>query len=242
MGISEAVLSMHPLIVILGFSLLVTFISVIAYKFLTNQAEMKEMKGRQKEYRQLMKDHKHDQKKLMEIQKKQMEDSLKMMQHSFKPMIFTFLPIIILFGWLHANLAYEPLLPGQEFNLTVYAADGFNLSVLPREGIQILGQTVVDGSTVYTLKGEEGTYTIFIDVPGEEQKTAEFIIAEKQKYKGPEFKFKGNVVKRISLGNEKMRPFGDKFNIFGYFPGWFLTYLISAIIFNSILRKLFRVH
>ncbi len=242
MGIMEIILSMHPLIVILGFSILVTFISVLAYKFLTNQAEMKDMKKRQKDYRKLMKEHKKDTKKLAEIQKKQMEDSLKMMQHSFKPMIFTFLPIIILFGWLHANFAYDPLLPNEPFNITVFADNGFNMTILPAEGIQILNSSIIDGHTVHTVKGEKGTYTMFFEISGEEQKTQEFIITDKQKYKGPEFKFKSDIVKKVKISNSKMRPLGESFNIGGWKPGWFVVYLVSAIVFNSILRKLLKIH
>lgn len=242
MGIMETILTLHPLIVILGFSILVTFISVLAYKFLTNQTEMKDMKKRQKDYRKLMKEHKNNPKKLAEIQKKQMEDSLKMMQHSFKPMIFTFLPIIILFGWLHGNFAYDPLLPNEPFNITVFADNGFNMTILPAEGIQILNSTVIDGNTIYTVQGDKGTYTMFFEMAGEEQKTQEFIITDKQKYTGPEFKFKSDVVKKVKISNSKMLPLGENFSILGYKPGWFVVYLVSAIIFNSILRKLLKIH
>ena len=119
MAIMETILSLHPLLLILGFSFLITIISVFAYKFFTNQVEMKQLKEDLKKHQKEMKDHRDNQKKMLEIQKKAMEKNLKYMQHSFKPMIFTFLPIILLFGWLNANLAYDPLLPGQAFNLTV---------------------------------------------------------------------------------------------------------------------------
>lgn len=242
MAIMETILTMHPLIIILSFSFLVTLISIFAYKFFTNQAEMKQLKTDLKDHQKDMKKHKGNQKKLMEIQKKSMEKNLQYMKHSFKPMIFTFLPIILLFGWLHGNLAYEPLHPGVPFNITVHAKDGFNFSIMPEEGVEIMNKTLLEKETVYTVKGEKGEYTMFIEVPGEEEKSAEFIITDKQEYEGPEFKFNSDVVKKVEIDNEKMKPFGEEFNIFGYHPGWFIVYLVSAIIFNSILRKVFKIY
>lgn len=242
MAIMETILSWPPSLVIVGFSLLVTIISIFAYKFFTNQIEMKQLKLDLKEHQKEMKANRHDQKKVLEIQKKSMEKNLKYMQHSFKPMLFTFLPIILLFGWLHASVAYFPIEPGQQFNVTVNAVDGFNFSVMPSEGVQILNSTIIDGKTIYTLTADEGTYTMFFEVPEEDEKTAQLDITKKQKYEGPQFKFKSDVVKLVEVSNEKMKPFGRKFNIFGYHPGWFMLYLVSAIIFNSIMRKIFKIY
>lgn len=126
MAIMDFILSMNPLVVILGFSFLVSLISVLAYKFFTNQVEMKQLKEDMKMHQQEMKDHRNDQKKMLEIQKKAMEKNMKYMQHSFRPMIFTFLPIILLFGWLHANFAYDPIAPQSMFNVTVFASGPYN--------------------------------------------------------------------------------------------------------------------
>jgi uncharacterized membrane protein (DUF106 family) len=242
MTITETILLQSPLLLIIGFSFLVTIISVLAYKFFTNQAEMKQLKEDMKAHQKEMKEHRHDQKKMMEIQKKSMEKNLRYMQHSFKPMIFTFLPIILLFGWLNANIAYEPLLPGQEFNVTVVSNSEYNFSILPNETINVLNKSVSGDATTYTLSGQEGRYTMFFDSPNETQKTAELVITEKQEYRGPVFKFRGNGVKTVTVSNMKMRPFGRAFNIGGYYPGWFMTYFVSAIVFNSILRKIFKVY
>jgi len=241
MAITETILSVNPLLLILGFSFLVTIISVLAYKFFTNQVEMKQIKEDLKLHQKEMKDHKHDQKKMLEIQKKAMEKNMKYMQHSFKPMIFTFLPIILLFGWLNANIAYEPLLPGQPFNVTAYSSSDFNLSILPN-GTEILSKTAGTDYKTFIMKGEEGEYTMYFDATNAEQKTVDLVITKKQGYKGPVFNLKGEGVKKVVISNGKMLPFGKNFNIFGYYPGWFMVYFVSAIIFNSILRKIFKIY
>ena len=81
MAIMETILSLHPLLLILGFSFLITIISVFAYKFFTNQVEMKQLKEDLKKHQKEMKDHRDNQKKMLEIQKKAMEKNLKYMQH-----------------------------------------------------------------------------------------------------------------------------------------------------------------
>jgi len=242
MTITETIMSIHPLLLIIGFSFIVTIISVLVYKFFTNQAEMKRLKEELKAHQKEMRDHRGDQKKLLEIQKKAMEKNMRYMQHSFKPMIFTFIPIILLFGWFQANLAYFPLLPGEPFNVTVFSSVDFNLSIMPNSTIEIMNKTAGENYKIFTLKGEEGHYTMFFDSPNVEQKSIEFIITKKQQYKGPIFNLKGDGVKKVVISNSKMLPFGKSFNIFGYHPGWFITYFVSAIIFNSILRKILRVY
>jgi len=240
--IMETILTMNPLLLILGFSFLVTIISVLAYKFFTNQAEMKTLKEDLKTHQKEMRANRQDHKKLAELNKKVMEKNLKYMQHSFKPMIFTFLPIILLFGWLNTNIAYNPLMPGQGFGVTVVSDGAYNLSIVPNETISILNTQVNGSTTIYTLNASEGGYTMFFDSPNEKQKTAEIVVTEKQQYKGPIFKFKGSGVKTVTIGNSKMKPFGKHFNLWGYYPGWFMTYFVSAIIFNSILRKIFKIY
>lgn len=240
--IMDTILALPPFLLILGFSFLVTIISVMAYKFFTNQAEMKTLKEDLKSHQKEIKDHRQNPKKLAEINKKVMEKNLRYMQHSFKPMIFTFLPIILLFGWLNANIAYDPLMPGQAFNVTVVSDGAYNMSIIPNETIQILNTQANNSITVYTLNASEGKYTLFFDSPNEKQKTAELVVTEKQAYNGPIFKFKGTGVKTLTTSNSKMKPFGKNFNILGYYPGWFMTYFISAIIFNSILRKVFKIY
>jgi uncharacterized membrane protein (DUF106 family) len=54
----------------------------------------------------------------MSLQKEMMELNMEMMKQSFKSMLYTFIPLIILFTWMSANIAYEPINPGEEFTVT----------------------------------------------------------------------------------------------------------------------------
>jgi uncharacterized membrane protein (DUF106 family) len=77
-------------------SFIITFLITLSYKYLTNQVEMKELKGKMKELQARMKEDKTNQ----EVQKEFMSTQMGYMKHSFKPMLYTFLPLILIFGWM----------------------------------------------------------------------------------------------------------------------------------------------
>ncbi len=111
-------LGLPALAVIVLLSLVISIIVTLIYKYMTDQTLMKDLKTRQKELQKRMKAAKKEPDKLMKMQKEAMELNMKTMKQSFKPMLLTFIPVIIIFGWLNANIAYEPIMPGQEFNAT----------------------------------------------------------------------------------------------------------------------------
>jgi len=225
MGITEQILTIDPLILIIAVSFIVTLITVLAYKFFTNQAKMKELKDGIKDHQKEMKLHKGNSKKMMEIQS--------------KAMIFTFLPIIIIFGWLNSHLAYSPILPGQEFTVTVIPSTEFNFSVIPE--LQVLNRGIVNNTVVIKMKGGEGEYTMYFDSASGSQ-TANVIVTENQKYANPKVIFKKGEIKSVLISNGKMKPFGKDFNIFGYYPGWFGLYFVATLIFSSLLRKVMKIY
>jgi len=87
---------------LLVISIVLSIIVTLIYKYATDQAVMKELKGQLKKYQQQMKESKDDMQKLNEIQKKSMAVNMKYMKQSFKPMIITMIPFIIIFWWLRS--------------------------------------------------------------------------------------------------------------------------------------------
>jgi len=45
----------------------------------------------------------------------------------------------------------------------------------------------------------------------------------------------------IHAGNKTVHPFGESFNLFGWYPGWLATYIILSIGLSTLFRKLFDV-
>ncbi|MBS3074167.1 DUF106 domain-containing protein [Candidatus Pacearchaeota archaeon] len=99
----------NPRISIIIIALLVSFLSTLATKLLTNQERLKELKEEQKKSKELLKQHKGNTEKMMEIQKGMMSGSMEMMKQSFKPMIITLIPLLIVFSFLRSTYAATEL-------------------------------------------------------------------------------------------------------------------------------------
>jgi len=88
-----------PKISIAIFSVIVTLISTLAHKWLTNQEHLKSLKKRQKEIQKELKGCK-DGKILKELNSEMMKITGTMFKSSMKPMFVTIIPFLILFYWL----------------------------------------------------------------------------------------------------------------------------------------------
>ncbi|MEK6886555.1 MAG: EMC3/TMCO1 family protein [Nanoarchaeota archaeon] len=91
-------------------SLIVSLITVIVYKYTTDQILMKSIKEDLDKLNKKMKEHKSDSHKMIQVQKEMWSKQMTMMKHSFTSTIYTFLPIIILFNWLRLNLNSDKIL------------------------------------------------------------------------------------------------------------------------------------
>ncbi len=83
-------------------SSILTGLITLAYKYLTDQTKMKELKDEMKDMQKKMKEMKDHPDKVMSMQKDAMKKNMEYMKHSMKPTLFTFVPIIIIFGWLRS--------------------------------------------------------------------------------------------------------------------------------------------
>ncbi|MFH1451623.1 MAG: EMC3/TMCO1 family protein [archaeon] len=97
----------YPIYSIAVFSIIVTLVSTLAHKWLTNQEHMKNLKTRQKEIQKELKSCK-DEDLLKELNMELMKLTGVMMKSSFRPMFVTIIPFIILFAWLRG--IYVPLI------------------------------------------------------------------------------------------------------------------------------------
>jgi uncharacterized membrane protein (DUF106 family) len=91
---------------------IVTFISTILMKYLTNQDHLKSIKARQKELQKELKECRKsgDTCRMEEINKEILELTMKMMKASFsiKQILVTFIPFLILFHWIREFYGGEP--------------------------------------------------------------------------------------------------------------------------------------
>jgi uncharacterized membrane protein (DUF106 family) len=242
--IFDPLLSLPMVWVIVIMAFLITFLITLIYKFTTNQSLMKDLKDEMKELQNEMKELKSEPQKMMSVQKKAMQTNMKYMSHSMRSMLFTFIPIILIFGWMNTHLAYEPIVPGQEFTTSVLFYNGVNgnVELIIPEGISAeseLIKTIGDGEIKWILKGEAGEYLLEYKLDGKSKSyTKDLLITEGKTYAKPIELVKDKTVRQISIDNNKIKVF----NLFGWKVGWLGSYIILSIVFSMGLRKLFKVY
>jgi uncharacterized membrane protein (DUF106 family) len=243
-------LRLPPVAAIGIIALVISLIIIIVYKYMTDQTLMKDIKHRQKELQKKMKEYKKEPEKMMKVQKELMDLNMKYMTQSFKPTIITFLPIIIIFGWLNANLAYEPILPGQEFTTTLALKEGFNgnVSITVPEGVEVIGDSVTEineGKAEFKLKGKEGDYLLVFNYD-DKQYNKELTITKDRRYAAVQKLLKDEPVSAITLSNPKLLAvnlFGkEEGGFFSGRVGWLGTYIIFSLLFSLGLRKVLNIY
>src|SRR3989344_5908575 len=125
------IIEASPLGAILLIALIITVVTTLVYKWVTNQKLLKQMKEDMDAIRKQMKDSKNDTQKMMALQKESLQKSLEQMKHTIKPMLITFIPLIIIFGWLQNTYTDKGNLIGPLNWLWVYIISTFiyNLSL-----------------------------------------------------------------------------------------------------------------
>ena len=229
-------LKLPPFWGILIITLIVTIITILIYKKTTDQEVLKSVKEEMKEIRKDMEAFKHDAGKLAELQKRSLEKSMVQMKQSMRPMLFTMIPILIIFAWFSTHLAYYPILPDQNFSVDLTFKEGIigNADIIVPESIEVIGekqQGIKDGKARFMLKGKEGDYNLEF-LFNNKTYTKDVLITKDRKYKEPQ-KLVNEDLKMISIGNEPIKVLG---------MSWFWSYLVMAVLFNTLLRKLFKVH
>jgi len=262
------ILKLGHLWAIIIIALIINIIIIVVYKYVTDQDLMKQLKEESKELQKELKTLQGNPQKSAEVQKQFWDTSMKMMKHSFKPTFYTFIPLIIIFGWLWGNLAYVPIVPGEEFHTSMMLIDkeieNVTLIVPNGEGLELLTeatQKVIDRKVSWGLKGEEGLYILKFEVGnittakevliGGDGKSISEVNPLKRKKMMFEYLYgrsteyldseEAKVIFEINSGNKPVKPLGS-FSIFGWNPGWLGTYIILSILFSLGMRKIFKVY
>lgn len=237
-------LTLPSWLAILIISAVITLLTTIAYKYLTDQKKMKALRKEMKQYQKKIKElSKEDPKKAMAVQKEMMEKNMELMKQSFKPTLYTLIPLLIIFGWLNAHMAYMPLEPGQPFTVDVQFVKG-TVGTVELESIPSLQiakndtptKEVTDAHAQWILKGDAGTYQLTLTHESGAVISKEVIISsETGDYSAPIVKLKEKPFSMITISNEKIRPLAG-LPIVGNW-GWIGIYILFSIALSFGLRK-----
>ena len=251
-------------------SLIIALIITLVYKWVTDQELMKTLKEDIKALQQDMKKLRDNPSKMMEVQKKAMEKNMKYMMHSMKPTLITFLPIILIFGWMLTNLAYEPIAPGERFDVYVFF-DGDKAdeaSIIVPEGMTLLsnktaavrkidaGEKLQFKNTYLTKKRYSGFLEEGKDVyyagwrleGAEGAYNLEFDVEGQPYFKDVKISEKRYIepIKAVDDGVVKGIAVDEGqlivIDVLGFKMGWFWAYIIFSIVFSMGLRKILKVY
>ena len=104
-------IAISPLFGIIFISFILSMISTLSWKYLTNQVLLKELRERTKKLQEEFKKNKGDPKKLSEMNSKMAKENFEAMKiqykQSIKPMIITLVPFALTFIWIKS--VYDPI-------------------------------------------------------------------------------------------------------------------------------------
>jgi uncharacterized membrane protein (DUF106 family) len=236
------ILILPPFWGILLITIIISVIITLVYKYTTDQGLMKSLKTEMKELQKQMKELKENPEEVKKIQSKFMSLNGKYTMESFKPSLYYLIPLLLIFGWLSSNMGYEPLLPGQEFNVALQFEKNItgNVSVEVVKGIEVVGLNVKEinnGLIDFNFKGEKGNYLLEFK-HREKSYKKEVLITNERKFKTPISLIEDGSLKQIIANNKETIVL----NLFGWELGWLGTYILLSIVFSMGLRKVLDVY
>jgi len=240
LGVALGPLLHLPLfLVVLIMSLLVSLISTLIYKYTTDQDLMKTLKEELKSLQKLIKEFRHDPQKSMEVNEKLMKVNSRYFMQSLKPMIYTLLPLLLIFGWMQANLAYDPLLPASSVSIDVSVAHpGYVDVTIPSSFTLTSSESkLANTTTTFTMiPTKAGTYPLTFTKDGESVQK-DILVTNERKYLPTVQKFSSSIT-QVSVHHQKAIALNLQFIKIG----WLGTYILLSILFSTLLRKMLRVY
>lgn len=223
---------------ILALAAIVTVLMNVVYYFATDQKEMKRLKSRIKEKQEEMRSHRDNPKKASQIQKQLLKINGEYTKKSIKPTLYTLIPILFVFGWMAANLAFAPIMPGESVSIVVEMDEPARMT-LSGQGIDISGDSTketIERQARWSVSAQESTTLTIITQDGDQiQRELQINSRQVTPQQSHDAPFSSSEIKY-----PKATPFGD-FSIFGYRPGWLMTYIVFSIVLSIFIRKAFKI-
>lgn len=230
--------------IILAASIVLSFIVTLIYKYTTNQKEMKRIKDQMKEYQKEMKLHRNDQKKMMEINQDMMKINTQYMTKSMRSSFFTIVPAMVIFYLLMGVVAFMPVTPGSTFTMTANLNNNYNASSLNLQlpaGFALLNTTINRQTIDYEIMAPNttGNYTMTLKY-GNDTYPKPVAVTHQDFREKATSKYSHGALKQAKI-NYNQRSI-VQLPFWPHRLNWLWTYLILAVIFGSLTRRILKVH
>ncbi len=223
----------------------ISFLSTLAYKYLTNQQKMKELKEKQKEFQGRMKELRSQPDKMMEVQKEAMKVNMEYMKMSFKPTLITMIPLLLLVGWMAGHLTYEPIYPQETYSVTAAFKEGVtgNAELAVDSGTELLNeasQVITLGMATWNLRSTEGEHILNVKL-GSQTESKDVLVTTKVRYAEPIKVLQHSDIESIQINYKPLKPLGTT-SLIGWHPGWLGLYFIFSLIGSLAFRKVLKIY
>jgi len=234
-------LGLPPALTIFIVAAIISVISVVVQKYFTNQDRLKFLKKEMKKFQEKIKKNKDNQEEQLKIHKKMMPMQGEMMKESLRPTLWMMLPFMLVFFWLAANFAYEPIMPTEPFVIEAMVQDTSTVSIQTQEGITLLSPaeaSVNEGLARWEMVADAGAYSLSFSARNTTV-TKELLVTEEKRYANPLETYSG-VISSVEIQNPKLKPLGS-FTLFSWQPGWIAVYIFFSLVLSIALRKILDV-
>ena len=238
----DPLLNLEPVLTLFIVAFVISIISVLIQKKFTDQTRLKQLKKDLKKLQEEIRKHRDDPKKQMKLNRKMFPMQGEMMKASLKPALWLMLPFLLVFLWLAAHFAFEPITPGEPFTVVAHTnQENVLLTLSAPEGVTLLTNQTINAITNqarWELSAERGLHSLTITANNESVQK-DVLVTNTREYITPTQQY-NTVIREVSVIHEKLTPFGN-FSLFGWNPGWIAVYIFFSIIMSMAFRKWFDV-
>ena len=234
----DPLLSLEPAVTLFIVAFVISVISVVIQKYFTDQVKLKRIKKDLKKLQEDIRKHRDDPKKQMKLNKKMFPMQGEMMKASLKPALWLMLPFLLVFLWLAAHFAFEPITPEETFVVEATFADDVLVATMSvPEGVTLLSNptmNVSEGLARWELTGNAGRHALTINT-SDSLVQKDVLITTSREYVTPTQQY-NEQVREVSVLHEKLTPLGN-FSLFGWNPGWIAIYIFFSLVMSIVFRK-----
>ncbi len=183
--------------------------------------------------------------------------SIAQLKAEVRPLLWALVPIILLASWAYARLGHVPPRSGEEISISAEMAPakaGHPVYILPHAGMRSVDSLIQipetgeawDGETIaratWTLVFEPSPEPYRLQLRAGDRLQDLSVIVDRRIYSTPERWLYGDVVRSLHTHLEERRFLGIVPGFSAAFPPWIVAYVLLAIPFFLLFKRLWKIY